>query len=146
MNRIVIGADHGGFEYKKAIIEHLEKKDYEVIDVGTFSSESVDYPDIAQELAKIVINDNIPGILICGTGIGISIAANKCKGIRAALCHDEFSARMTKKHNDSNVLAMGQRVIGIGLALSIVDTWLDSEFEGGRHGKRIEKMMNLEEL
>ena len=144
MNKIVIGSDHGGYEYKQKIISHLEKLDYEIIDVGCHDKNSVDYPDIARDLATIVIQENIRGILICGTGIGISIAANKCHGIRAALCNDKFSAEMAMAHNNSNVLALGQRVIDENLALSIVDTWLDSKFEGDRHLRRVEKISNLE--
>lgn len=145
MKEIVIGNDHGGLDYKQLIKEHLIKKGFEVIDVGTFDDKSVDYPDIAKAVSDIVVSDKIKGILICGTGIGISIAANKNAGIRAALCNDEYSARMSRAHNDSNILAVGQRVLGEGLVLSIVDTWLTTEFEGGRHEKRVEKMMKLEE-
>lgn len=145
MKKIVIGSDHGGFKYKQLIKEHLSANDYEIIDVGAVDEQSVDYPDIAKSLSEIVVKEDIKGILICGTGIGISIAANKQDGIRAALCNDEYSARMSRAHNDSNVLALGQRVIGDGLMLSIVDSWLAAEFEGGRHANRVEKISKLEE-
>ena len=139
--KIAIGSDHGGFEYKEEIKKHLVEKGYDVIDVGTFSKESCDYPLIAQNLTqKIIDNELEKGILICGTGIGMSIAANKVKGIRAALCGDTFSARATRAHNNSNVLCLGQRVIGIELAFDIVDIWLSTEFDGGRHQKRIDML------
>lgn len=145
MKQIVIGNDHGGIEYKNIIVKHLMAQGYEVINVGTDEYSSVDYPDIAKAVSDIVVDKVIEGIIICGTGIGISIAANKCSGIRAALCNDEYSAKMAKAHNDSNILALGQRVLGEGLMLNIVDTWLTSEFEGGRHANRVEKIMKLEE-
>ncbi len=139
--KIAIGSDHGGFEYKEEIKKHLVEKGYDVIDVGTFSKESCDYPVIAQNLTqKIIDNELEKGILICGTGIGMSIAANKVKGIRAALCGDTFSARATRAHNNSNVLCLGERVIGIELAFDIVDIWLSTEFEGGRHQRRIDML------
>ena len=139
--KIAIGSDHGGFEYKEKIKKHLVEKGYDVIDVGTFSKESCDYPVIAQNLTqKIIDNELEKGILICGTGIGMSIAANKVKGIRAALCGDTFSARATRAHNNSNVLCLGERVIGIELAFDIVDIWLSTEFEGGRHQRRIDML------
>ncbi|MDL2211323.1 ribose 5-phosphate isomerase B [Erysipelotrichaceae bacterium OttesenSCG-928-M19] len=144
VNKIVIGSDHGGFEYKEIIKNHLLALEYEVLDVGCFDKSSIDYPDIALKLCEIVNRDKIKGILVCGTGIGIGIAANKCPGIRAALCHDEYSARMARLHNDSNVLTLGQRVVGEGLMLSIVDTWLDSKFEGGRHENRVNKIIKME--
>lgn len=140
MAKIVIGSDHGGFEYKTIIGDYLREKDYEVIDVGTHDKNSVDYPDIAKEVAKQVNEKDCLGIIICGTGIGISIAANKCSGIRAALCNDVYSAKMAKEHNNSNILALGQRVIGVGLMLLIVETWLETEFAGGRHARRVEKI------
>lgn len=145
MNKIIVGSDHGGFEYKAIISEHLSNKGYEVIDVGTHDNSSVDYPDIAKLLAEKVLANECLGILVCGTGIGISIAANKCKGIRAAVCNDVYSAKMAKEHNNSNVLALGQRVVGEGQMLMIVDTWLNTEFAGGRHERRVNKIENLEE-
>ncbi len=143
---IAIGSDHGGFELKNHVIEHLKKKGIEYKDFGCFSEDSVDYPDIAEVTCHAVISGECEsGILICGTGIGISIAANKIKGIRAALCSDVYSAKMTKVHNNSNVLCMGGRVLGRELAFMIVDAWLDAEFEGGRHQQRIDKIHALEE-
>lgn len=144
--KIAIGCDHGGYQLKQEVIAYLEKKGYEYKDFGTHSTESCDYPDIAEPVAQGVAQGEFDkGILICGTGIGIGIAANKVKGIRAALCHDAFSAHASREHNDANVLTMGQRVIGPGLALEIVDIWLHTEFEGGRHAKRVEKIHKIEE-
>lgn len=142
METIAIGSDHGGFEYKEEIIKHLKEKGYEnIIDCGTYSKDSCDYPIIAKEVAKKVVSKEADkGILICGTGIGMSIAANKVKGIRAALCGDTFSARATRAHNNSNILCLGERVIGIELAFDIVDIWLKTDFEGGRHQRRIDEI------
>ena len=142
---IVIGADHGGYELKCIIAEHLKEKGYEVLDIGTYSEESVDYPDIADALcAKINDNTCSKGILVCGTGIGMNMCANKHQGIRAAQCHDTFSAKMTVMHNNANVLTMGGRVIGPELAKDVVDAFLSGEFLGGRHEKRVNKMMAIE--
>lgn len=139
--KISIGADHGGFELKDKVVEHLKKQNIEVIDRGTFGSESVDFPDFSKLVTKDVQEQTSDlGILICGTGIGMSIAANKQKGIRAALVGDVFSAKATREHNNSNILCLGARVTGDSLALMIVDTWLNAEFEGGRHINRIEKI------
>ncbi len=144
--KIAIGSDHGGLDLKEAVKEHLVKKGYEVKDFGTHTKESCDYPDVAETVALNVVDKNFDfGILICGTGIGIGIAANKVKGIRAALCHDTFSAHATREHNNANILTMGERVIGQALALDIVDTFLGAEFEGGRHQNRIDKITHLEE-
>lgn len=143
--KIAIGSDHGGFNLKEEIKTYLAQKGIEVQDYGTHSLESCDYPDIAVKVAEAVAKDKeLKGILICGTGIGISIAANKVKGIRAALCHDTFSAKATREHNDANILCMGERVIGRGLALDIVDAWISMEFAGGRHQKRVDKISALE--
>lgn len=143
--KIAIGCDHGGFQLKGEIIKHLKDKGIEVKDYGTYTEESCDYPDIAIQVAEdVAANKNDFGILICGTGIGISISANKVPGIRAALCSDTFSAHATRQHNNANILAMGQRVVGAGLALDIVDTFLDSKFEGERHQKRIDKITDIE--
>lgn len=143
--KIAIGSDHGGFRLKAVIMEYLTKQGFEFHDFGTYSTDSVDYPDIALDVANAVAKGEYDkGILICGTGIGISIAANKVKGIRAALCHDVFSAQMSREHNDANILAMGERVIGPGLAEMIVDKWLTSEFAGGRHANRVGKITNIE--
>ena len=144
--KIAVACDHGGLRLKSVVMEWLEKQGYEVSDFGTYNEESCDYPDFASKAAKAVVRgDCDKGIVICGTGIGVSITANKIKGIRCALVHDVFSAKATRQHNDTNMLAMGQRVVGEGLALEIVKAWLTSDFEGGRHIQRIEKMMSYEE-
>ena len=143
--KIAIGSDHGGFILKNAILEHIQSKGYEIKDFGGYSTESIDYPDVAHEVSRAVIQgDYDRGILICGTGIGISIAANKVPGIRAALCGDCFSAKASREHNNANILAMGERVIGIGLAKMITDIWLATEFEGGRHIGRVNKIGDIE--
>ncbi|MBC2856713.1 MAG: ribose 5-phosphate isomerase B [Cetobacterium sp.] len=137
--KIALGADHGGFELKEIIKSHLEKKGFEILDKGTYSSESVDYPNFAKEVSKsILTNEAKYGILICGTGIGISITANRFRGIRAALCGNTTMAKLTREHNDANILALGARITGDVLALDIVDTFLSTDFEGGRHQKRID--------
>ncbi len=142
---VVIGSDHGGFELKKVLISHLEENGIEVVDVGCYDQASVDYPDIAEKAcAKVIDGDCAWGILICGTGIGISMAANKMRGIRCALVSNEYSAQMTKRHNNANMLALGGRVVGPDLAKHIVDAYMDAEFEGGRHQKRIDKISELE--
>ena len=138
MTKIIIGSDHGGFNLKNTIIKHLESNGIEVVDLGCHTPESCDYPIIAQAVAKEILATNSRGILICGTGIGVSIAANRFDGIRASHCTDTFTARMTRMHNDSNILCLGERVLGVGLALDIVDVWLNTPFEGGRHQKRID--------
>jgi ribose 5-phosphate isomerase B len=143
---IAIGSDHGGFALKQEIMKHLEERKLEYIDFGTYSSDSCDYPQYGAAVGRAVASGSCErGILICGTGIGISISANKIHGVRAALCGDCFSAEMTRRHNDANIVALGARVVGPGLALKIVDTFLDTPFEGGRHARRIEQMMALEE-
>ncbi|MBE5748918.1 MAG: ribose 5-phosphate isomerase B [Clostridiales bacterium] len=145
MEKIVIGCDHAAVQMKNNVINHLKSKGYDVIDVGTYSEESCDYPDYAYAAAKKVADGEVEkGILICGTGIGMSIAANKVKGIRCALCDNLFSAEMTRRHNDSNMLSMGARVISNQLALKIVDMFLDTPFEGGRHQRRVDKVMAIE--
>lgn len=142
---IAIGSDHGGFELKTHIIKYLEGQGVELFDFGTYSEDSCDYPDIAEKVAKAVANGEYEkGILICGTGIGISIAANKVKGIRAALCGDVYSAKMTRLHNDANILCLGGRVTGRELAFMICDTFLNEKFEGGRHQTRIDKIHAIE--
>ena len=144
--RIAVASDHAGFSLKEEIARFLAERGYDYHDFGVYSPESVDYPDQAALVArKVAAGEYDRGILICGTGIGVSIAANKIKGIRAALCHDVFSAQMARKHNNSNILALGARVIGVGLALMIVENYLAAEFEGGRHQKRVEKISQLEE-
>ncbi|HBA03807.1 MAG TPA: ribose 5-phosphate isomerase B [Clostridium sp.] len=143
--KIAIGSDHGGLRLKKEVIKHLEKKNIEVRDYGTYTEDSCDYPDFAEKVSEAVVAKEYDyGILICGTGIGISISANKIPGIRAALCSDTFSAHATREHNNANVLAMGERVVGTGLALDIVDAFLGSTFEGGRHENRVNKIMEIE--
>jgi len=143
--KIAIGCDHGAFRLKNEIIEFLNSENYEVKDFGTYSEESCDYPDIALPVAEAVVNKEYDfGILVCGTGIGIGIAANKVPGVRAALCSDTFSAHATREHNNANILTMGQRVVGTGLALDIVKTFLNTEFEGERHQKRIDKISEIE--
>jgi len=144
--KIAIGADHGGFRLKEEIVRFLRERGHEVVDVGCSSESSVDYPDYAVPVCDMVVKGEADrGILICGTGIGMSIAANKIPGIRCALVHDVFSAKATREHNDSNVLAMGGRVIGPGLAVEIVRVWTETEFPGDeRHRNRIEKVRRLE--
>ncbi len=142
---IAIASDHGGYELKKEIMKYLDKSKIDYKDMGVFSTESVDYPDIAIPCAEAVARGEFEkGIIICGTGIGVCIAANKVKGIRAALCHDTFSARMSRQHNNANVLTMGGRVIGPGLAIDIVKEWLAGDFEGNRHERRVEKITEYE--
>lgn len=142
---IAIGSDHGGFALKQEIMAHLAERGLECKDFGTYSAESCDYPEFGAAVGRAVASGECErGILICGTGIGISMSANKIHGVRAALCGDCYSAEMTRRHNDANIVALGARVIGPGLALKIVDTFLDTAFEGGRHARRVEKMMALE--
>lgn len=143
--KVAIGADHGGYRLKEDIKGLLEDLGVDYKDFGTHSIESVDYPDVALPVAQSVADGLFDrGILICGTGIGIGIAANKVKGIRAALVHDTFSAHASREHNDANILTMGERVIGPGLARDIVTIWLATDFEGGRHERRVEKIMAIE--
>ncbi len=143
--RVAIGSDHGGFLLKEEIKLLLTEMQIEFKDFGAYSADSVDYPDIARALALVVAGGEFDrGILLCGTGIGMSIAANKVKNIRAALVHDVFSAVATREHNDSNILCMGERVIGFGLARLITKTWLTTEFSGGRHARRIAKLEQSE--
>lgn len=143
--KIAIGCDHGGLILKPTLIEFFEKNKIEYHDFGTYGAESVDYPDYALPVAEAVASGEYDyGILICGTGIGMSIAANKVTGIRCALCHDVFSAKATRLHNNANMLAFGARVIGVGLMLEIVQAFLGTEFEGGRHIRRLEKITAIE--
>lgn len=142
---IAIGSDHGGFALKQEIMKHLEAAGYAYKDYGTYTADSCDYPVYGEAVARAVASGEAErGILICGTGIGISISANKVKGIRAALCGDCYSAEMTRRHNDANILALGARVLGPGLALKIVDTFLTTEFEGGRHARRVALISDIE--
>ena len=143
--RITIGSDHAGYALKIKIIAHLKEIGWDVIDVGTDSEASCDYPVFADAVCKNIQNGTTKlGILICGTGIGMSMAANKHKGIRAAACENTYSSRMTRAHNDSNVLCMGARVVGPGLAAEILHAFLDTDFEGGRHQRRIDMIAELE--
>lgn len=138
---IAIGSDHGGFKMKEMIRNLLVELGHVPHDVGCFSTDSVDYPDIAKLLADEVISERCPqGILVCGSGIGMSIAINRDPRIRAALCHDEYTARMSREHNDANVLCLGERVLGFGVTEGIVGAWLATSFAGGRHQRRIDKM------
>lgn len=142
--KIAIGADHGGFDHKKVIFKHLKDRGFDIVDMGTYSSDSVDYNDFAVKVAQGVSNKEFDrGILICGTGIGMSVMANKVEGIRAALVHDLFTAEATRLHNDSNVLTMGGRIISVELALQIVDIWIDTKFSNEeRHVRRVSKIDN----
>ncbi len=144
--KIAIGSDHAGFEMKSHIVKELQSRGHDITDCGTNSLDSVDYPDYAGKVCELVVSKEVRyGIIICSTGIGISIAANKIDGIRAALCHTEFSARMARQHNDANVLALGGTVIGKNLALSIAETFLAGTFsQGERHIRRINKIMSFE--
>ena len=138
---IALGCDHGGVALKKEIKQFLVSAGYEVHDVGCYSEESVDYPELADKVcAEIIEGRSACGILICGTGIGMSIAANRHRQIRAALCHESFTARMSREHNDANVLCLGARVLGVAIALDIVKAWLETKFAGGRHLRRITMM------
>lgn len=142
---LAIGCDHGGFELKNHIMKHLEERGTALKDFGCYDENSCDYPDIAKTVCEAVAGGECEnGILVCGTGIGMSIAANKVNGIRAALCTDVYSAKMTKQHNNSNVICLGGRVTGRELAFMIVDTWLDETFLGGRHQNRIDKISEME--
>ena len=142
--KIVIGADHAGYELKNIVARHLSEKGYTVFDVGTDSADSCDYPIFADALCKkIQLGECELGILVCGTGIGMSIAANKHSGIRAACCSDTYSAKLTRQHNDANVLCFGARVVGEGLALELVDIFVDTEYEGGKHARRVAMLDEL---
>jgi ribose 5-phosphate isomerase B len=139
--KMIIGSDHAGYQMKEKVIAYLRERGVEVEDVGTHGEESVDYTDFGKKVAKKVSDANFDrGILICGTGLGMSMVANRFPGVRAALANDLFSAIMSRRHNDSNILVMGGRLIGDTLALQLIDTWLDTPFEGGRHQRRLEKM------
>ncbi|MEE1116098.1 MAG: ribose 5-phosphate isomerase B [Clostridia bacterium] len=146
VNKIVIGCDHAATGLKAKVIEHLEELGVSVTDVGTYSSDSCNYPLYAHKLCeKIQSGEFKLGILICGTGVGMSMAANKHKGIRAACCSDTFSARLTRVHNDANVLCFGERVVGFGLACDMVDEFINAEYEGGKHAKRVDMITAIEE-
>ena len=145
--KIAFACDHGGYELKDTIIKWLNDNGYEVVDFGCNSTASVDYPDYALPASQAVARGECDlGILVCGTGIGMSLCANKVKGIRAACCSDTFSAKMTRLHNDSNILCFGARVVGAGLAIELVRNFVESEFEGDRHIKRVEKVMAIQNI
>ena len=146
MKKITIGSDHAGYSLKKKIIAHLQNDlGWEVIDVGTNDENSCDYPLFADAVCKNIQNGVTElGILICGTGIGMSMAANKHRGIRAAACSDVFSARLTRQHNNANILCFGERVVGYGVACDLVDAFLSAEFEGGKHQRRVDQIMRFE--
>lgn len=142
---IAIGSDHAGFQLKQEIINYLESKGLVYKDFGTYSCDSTDYPEYGEKVGKsVAAGECEKGILVCGTGVGISIAANKVKGVRCAACSETFSAEMSRLHNDANVIAVGARVVGVGLALKIIETFLSTAFEGGRHARRVEKIMDIE--
>ncbi|MEJ2488899.1 MAG: ribose 5-phosphate isomerase B [Sulfurovaceae bacterium] len=139
--KFYIATDHAGYNVKDFVKEYLESKSHEVIDLGPYSNDRVDYPDFAKKCAQKVVEDNGSfGILICGTGIGISVSANKVCGIRAALCHDSYTAAMSRAHNDANILCFGERVVGKGVIESMLDSFCDTPFEGGRHANRVKKI------
>lgn len=142
--QVIIGSDHAGVLLKKQLVAFLYAEGHEVMDCGTFNDDPVDYPDVAEKVALEVKRRSIPGILVCGTGIGVSIAANKIPGIRAALCHDLFTAQLARQHNDANIVAIGSRITGPGLAEAIIKTFLETDFLAGRHQRRVEKIMALE--
>ena len=145
MKKIAIASDHGGFELKESIITFLLKKGWEVDNLGAPSTDSVDYPDYGIKVARAIIDKKfVRGILICGTGVGMSIVVNRFPGIRGTLCSDVYTAKMCREHNDSNVLILGGRVIEVGLAIEILETWLNTEFEGGRHQKRLDKINEID--
>lgn len=145
-SKIALGADHAGFALKEKLREYLLSRGYEVEDHGTDSSESVDYPDFAERVARrVAAKEATFGVLVCGTGLGMELAANKVPGIRATPCHDTLSARMAREHNDANVLTLGGRLIDEGTARKILDTWLSTTFAGGRHERRVQKIRTIEQ-
>ena len=143
--KIVVGADHGGYLLKNQIVEHLQNAGHQVEDCGTHTSDSVDYPNFAKAVTASITEKKAElGILVCGSGIGMSMAANKVNGIRAALCFNAYMGRMTRAHNDANVLCLGERVLGSGTSLDIVDAFVNTDFEGGRHQRRVDLVTELE--
>jgi len=139
--KFIIATDHAGIELKDYTVELLKQKGHEVIDLGPFTTDRVDYPDYAHKLCKDILDDAVAhGILICGSGIGMSMAANRHEGIRAALCHDAYTAKVARGHNDANVLCFGERIVGRGVAESILDAWIEGSFDGGRHTNRVKKI------
>lgn len=145
MNKLAIASDHAGFELKENVVAYLRAKGVEFEDYGPVNSDRVDYPDYGIQVAKAILDKKVErGIVICGTGVGMSIVVNRFPGIRGALCSDLFTTKMCREHNDSNILIMGARVIGMGLAEEIVKTWLETPFEGGRHQKRLDKIEEID--
>jgi len=145
ISSIALGADHAGYELKEALKSWLINHGYHVLDLGTHSTESVDYPDYAALVGEAVADHKVErGVLVCGTGIGMAIAANKVPGVRAALCGDLYAARMSRAHNDANVLALGGRLMGAEMAVDILRAWLETEFAGGRHARRVDKIADIE--
>ena len=145
MKKIAIASDHGGFDLKQTVIAHLLNDGWKIDDLGPSNENSVDYPDYGIKIAEIISNKKVErGIVICGTGLGMSIVVNRFPGIRGTLCSDIYTAKMCRKHNDSNILIMGGRVIGKGLASEIIDTWLNTAFEGGRHQRRLDKINEID--
>lgn len=143
--KIGIGNDHAAVEMKNEIVDYLKEKGYEVVNFGTDSHESCNYPEYGEKVGRAVVAGDVDlGILICGTGVGISLAANKVKGVRAVVCSEPFSAKLSKQHNNTNILAFGSRVIGIEMAKMIIDEWLTAEFQGGRHQTRVDMIMAIE--
>ena len=143
--KIGIGNDHAALEMKNQVMEYLEEKGYEVINYGTNTPESCNYPEFGEKVGRAVVSGEVDcGILICGTGVGISLAANKVKGVRAVVCSEPYSAKLSKQHNNTNILSFGARVVGIELAKMIIDEWLGAEFEGGRHQTRVDMIMAIE--
>jgi ribose 5-phosphate isomerase B len=144
--KVALAADHGGFRLKEHVAGFFRESGIDYTDFGTFSEDPTDYPDIALKVAEAVQSGSFDrGVICCGTGIGVAIAANKVPGVRAAPCHDTFSARAAREHNNANILTMGERVIGFGLAGDIVRTWLEAEFQGGRHAPRVDKISLIEQ-
>ena len=144
--KLAIGNDHTAVDLKQAIVEHLSTRDIELIDVGTNSTESFDYPISGYRVGKLVASGEVDGgILICGTGVGISLAANKVPGVRACVCSEPYSAALSKRHNDANIIAFGARVVGDEMAKLVVDSWLDATYEGGRHERRVNLLREIEE-
>lgn len=144
VKKVALSSDHGGYQLKQEIIGYLKSKNYEPVDLGTDSGESVDYPEFAAKAAQAIINKDVDcAIVLCGSGIGISISANKFKGVRAALCFDSYTAKMCREHNDANIMALGGRITTMDRAKDMVDLFLETEFEGGRHQRRIDKIDTL---
>jgi ribose 5-phosphate isomerase B len=141
--KLIVGSDHAGFPLKQICVEHLPSRGYHCEDLGTHSTDSCDYPEFAFKVSQRVLEAGAPGLLVCGSGLGMTMAANRVPGIRAALCTNEYLARMARKHNDANILCLGARVIGVDLALAILEAFLATPFEGGRHRQRVELMDSL---